>query len=382
MHITFVLPYAGLQGGVRVVAIYADRLRKRGHQVTVVSTPEHIRLRSRVKALALRAMGTSLRGESSYLDGLGLDHRVLERVREVTDADVPDADVVIATYYTTAYGVQRLSPAKGAKAIFIQNYEVPLGAVNPRLDATWRMPMHKITISNWLVALARDRFGDADVSHVPNSVDMKQFDAPPRGRQQVPTIGMLYSNFSLKGCRTSLSAFARIAKAMPAARMVSFGAEHPDFRLALPRGAEFHYRPRQDALARIYASCDVWMCGSNVEGFHLPPLEAMACRCPVVSTRVGGPLDIVEDGVNGYLVDVGDIDALAERALRVLSADANRWQSMSDAAYRTATRFSWDDATDLFEAALRTAIRRSERGELRPNHHHASPREACREILT
>ena len=57
MRITFVLPYAGLQGGVRVVSIYADRLRKRGHRVTVISSPLQTRLRSRAKALALRLRG-------------------------------------------------------------------------------------------------------------------------------------------------------------------------------------------------------------------------------------------------------------------------------------------------------------------------------------
>ncbi|HEY9598179.1 MAG TPA: glycosyltransferase family 1 protein, partial [Cyanophyceae cyanobacterium] len=39
MKITFVLPFAGLSGGIRVVAIYAERLRKRGHDVLVVSLP-------------------------------------------------------------------------------------------------------------------------------------------------------------------------------------------------------------------------------------------------------------------------------------------------------------------------------------------------------
>jgi glycosyltransferase involved in cell wall biosynthesis len=258
-----------------------------------------------------------------------------------------------------------LSPSKGAKAIFIQNYEVPEGRTNARLDATWRMPMHKITISRWLVELARDRFEDRNVSHVPNSVDTDQFHAPPRCKNAVPTVGMLYSTFSLKGCRTSLDALKRVAAVMPALRLLSFGAERPDFRLPLPRRAEFHFRPAQHELRSLYAQCDVWLCGSNIEGFHLPPLEAMACRCPVVSTRVGGPADIVEEGVNGHLVNVKDPAALAERALRVLNLSDEAWQSMSCAALRTATRFTWDDATDLFERALQAAIERARRGDWR-----------------
>jgi len=93
-------------------------------------------------------------------------------------------------------------------------------------------------------------------------------------------------------------------------------------------------------------------------------LEAMACRCPVVSTRVGGPMDIIEEGVNGHLVELGDEGALADRVLRVLHLPQEKWIEMSETAYRTATRYTWDDATDLFEKALELAIKRGGRGEL------------------
>ena len=362
MRVTFVLPFAGLQGGVRVVATYAERLMRRGHEVLVVSTPPEVSLRSRMKSL-LRGRGWRPDAEPSYFDGTGIEHRVLEQIRPVVDADLPDADVVVATFYTTAYGVQHLSPAKGAKAIFIQNYEVGEGEVNSKLDATWRMPMHKITISKWLVQMAWERFSDSVVSHVPNSVDLAQFHAPPREKSSSPTIGMLYSSYSLKGCVTSLKALRRVAAAVPSLRLVSFGAEQPDFRLRLPHYTEFHYRPPQHVLKNLYSQCDVWLCGSNVEGFHLPPLEAMACRCPVVSTQVGGPMDIIEDGINGHLVEVRDVEALADRVLRVLNLPQEEWKQMSEAAYRTATGYTWEDATDLFEQALQVAIERNRRGE-------------------
>ncbi len=363
MKITFVLPYAGLQGGIRVIAYHAERLARRGHEVRLISTPQPSSIRRSVKSLLL---GKGIpRAEPSYVDQLDLPHRVLDSIRPVTDADVEDGDVVVATFYTTARGVLQLAPSKGAKAIFIQSYEVEEGRPNPMLDESWRMPMHKITISNWLVQLARDKFGDTCVSHVPNSVDLQQFFAPPRTRGQHPTVGLLYATWSLKGCRTSLAALKEVAAVLPSLRLVSFGAEPLDFRLPLPGFAEFHYRPAQDQLRELYARCDVWLCGSLVEGFHLPPLEAMACRCPVVSTRVGGPLDIVENGVNGYLVDLKDERALAARMLQVLTLAPGDWQRMSEAAYRTATRYTWDDATDLFEAALLQAVERTRRGDFR-----------------
>ncbi len=366
MKVTFVLPFAGLQGGIRVIAIYAHRLRKRGHEVTVVSIPFSMPWRRKVKSLLLGRGWPKTQSEGSHFDGVGVTHRVLEKDRPLVDSDVPDADVVVATYYPMAYSVLNLSRAKGAKAFFIQNYEMEDGKPNPKLDATWRMPMHKIVITKWLVKIAQEKFADPIVSLVPNSVDLDQFNAPPRGKRSVPTVGLLYATSWMKGCRTSLEALKQVARALPSLRLISFGAEHPGFDLRLPPYAEFHYRPPQEKLRELYAQCDVWLCGSAREGFGLPPLEAMACRCPVVSTRVAGPLDFIEEGVNGHLVHIGDVNGLADRLMDVLNLGQEDWTKMSDAAYGTATRFTWDDATDLFEKALELAIERDRCGEFPP----------------
>jgi glycosyltransferase involved in cell wall biosynthesis len=277
--------------------------------------------------------------------------------RPVRDRDVPDGDVVLATWWETAEWVAALSPAKGAKAHFIQHDEKRfLGVPEERAAATWRLPMQKITISKWLVDLARDTYGDRDVVHVPNSVDTDQFNAPPRGRQGVPTVGLLYSTTPFKGCDISLEALRRVAERFPDLRVIAFGAEPVSPDLPLPLNAEFHRRPAQSAIKNLYARCDLWLCGSNSEGFHLPPLEAMACRCPVVSTRVGGSLDVIEEGVNGHLVATGDSAGLAQRIIEVLSLPDAGWLAMSDAALRTARQYSWDDATARLEKALQKAI--------------------------
>jgi glycosyltransferase involved in cell wall biosynthesis len=67
-------------------------------------------------------------------------------------------------------------------------------------------------------------------------------------------------------------------------------------------------------------------------------------------------VDLIESGLNGYLVPVGDWEALGERMVDVLSMDESKWRDMSDAALATATRYTWDDATDLLEAALRKVV--------------------------
>jgi glycosyltransferase involved in cell wall biosynthesis len=358
LRVTFVLPYAALTGGNRVLAIYADRLQRRGHEVAVVSIPRLRPTLSRKFKSLVRGKGwpKDPASESSFFDGIAASHRVIDSVRPVVDADVPDGDVVLATFWRTAPWVAALSPNKGAKAILLQGYEESPGRWNPEMDAAWRLPLHKIVISKWLVDLARDRFGDQNVHHVPNSVDTKQFHAKTRGKRETPTVGMLYATLHLKGIDVSLAALDRVREKVPNLRVVAFGAEQISPELPLPDWVEFHYRPAQVDIPKLYGTCDAWLCGSRQEGFHLPPLEAMACGCPVVSTRIGGPLDTVEQGVNGFLVDVEDSVGLAERLFEILTLPDSEWRKFSDAALATASSYTWDDATTLLESALRDVI--------------------------
>jgi glycosyltransferase involved in cell wall biosynthesis len=354
MRVTFVLPQVTLSGGIRVLAIYADRLHRRGHDVTVVSVPPVRRsLLAKLRSL-VRGKGwpKNYPPEPSYFDDIAVPHRVLRTARPVVDDDVPDADVVLATFWRTAPWVAALSPSKGAKAFLLQGYETSPGSEDPAIDAAWRLPLPKIVISKWMVKLAQDRFGDSDVYLVLNSVNTNQFYAPPRRKQAVPTVGMLYSTLHLKGIDVALTALQQLRKQIGNLKLVAFSVQPVSAQLPLPDWCEFHYRPPQDTIRHIYAKCDVWLCASRREGFHLPPLEAMACRCPVVSTRVGGPLDTVRNGVNGYLVEIEDASGLAMRLGTILELSDIEWRRMSDAALDTASSYTWDDATDLLEEIL------------------------------
>lgn len=358
MKITFVLPHAGMAGGIRVLAIYAEILQRRGHSVAVFSLPKRKKsFRARLRYLLTgRWAEFADRSASSHFDSCTVPHYVLDRIRPVVDADLPDADVVVATFWATGPWVAGLSGSKGEKAIFLQGYETSPGQERPEIDAVWRLPLRKIVISSWMSELARERFGDHNALLVPNGVDCRQFDVPRRGRRAIPTVGFLYSTLHLKGVDVTVKAIDLVRQRFKDLRVVVFGAERVSPDLQLPGNAEFHLLPAQSHIPNLYASCDVWLCGSRREGFHLPPLEAMACRCPVVSTKVGGPLDTIVDGENGYLVDVDDTESLGRRVIDVLSLSDSEWQTMSDAARATAVLRNWEDAATRFEDALRQIV--------------------------
>ncbi len=73
----------------------------------------------------------------------------------------------------------------------------------------------------------------------------------------------------------------------------------------------------QEDVARFFAVFDAFVLSSVNEGTPVVAIEALAAARPVVATRVGGVPDVVTDGVDGFLVEQGDVDALAERLARL-----------------------------------------------------------------
>jgi glycosyltransferase involved in cell wall biosynthesis len=274
------------------------------------------------------------------------------------DADLPDADVVIATWWETAEWVANLSPEKGAKAYYVQHYELFNYLPKERVEATYRLPLHKITVANWLVDLLKTRYNDHHISLVPPSVDTKQFYAAKRGKQKSPTIGMMYSGTHWKGTDIALKAISLATERIPDLRLVAFGTgrdAYPD--MPLPANAIFEPDPTQQQLREFYAACDAWLFSSRYEAVGLPILEAMACRTPVIGTPAGiGPEMLTNNA--GILVKQEDPADMARAIEQVCRLSESEWQAMSDAAHNKICSYSWDDAAALFEAALYTAIER------------------------
>ena len=366
MRITFISPTVSLAGGIRVVVIYAQALVGMGHIVRIISPPpQSMPPRRRLKSWILgNGRLNDLRPSMSHLDGSGLDHHVLDRWRPVTDVDVPDGDLVIATWWETAEWVNALSPNKGAKVYFIQHHEIFPHLPVERCEATYRMPLHKIVVARWLQQVMRTRYSDEIVDVVPNSVDRSQFFSADRNKQSTPTVGVLYSTAPFKGLDVALSALQITRKKFPDLRILSFGSQQPNDKLALPKGTEFFFCPPQDQIRNLYSDCDLWITASRSEGFNLPAMEAMACRTPVVSTRTGWPEEAIKTGINGVLADVDDQIGLAKGAQWVLSQTDEDWRRLSSNAYATVESSSWQASAEMFEGALKKACRRSARGEI------------------
>lgn len=76
---------------------------------------------------------------------------------------------------------------------------------------------------------------------------------------------------------------------------------------------------KQENLAELYSISDLKLLLSEKESFGLVLIEAMACGVPTIGTNVGGIPEVIEDGVDGYICELGDIKDIANKAINVLS---------------------------------------------------------------
>ncbi len=365
MRISFLLPVVNMSGGIKVAAIYAKFLADKGHEVLLVSPPEGSQpFRQKLKSFLKGKGWPQVKADDGHLQDLGLSHYELETHRPIVDKDLPDADVVIATWWETAEWVNNLSPSKGAKVYFIQHYEKFDFVPQERCDASYTLPLHKIVIAKWLLKLMQHKFGDHHVDLVPNSVDKKQFYADERSKQTCPTIGFLYAFTHFKGVDITLQVIKKLKECVPNLRVISFGSYMPNDFPMWDDTIEFYYSPAQDKIGDIYAQCDVWITASRTEGFNLPAMEAMACRTPVVSTKAGWPEEAVVNDFNGFLTEVDDIDGLVLACKKILLSSNDVWKTYSHNAYKTLENSSWQASSDMFEAALYRACERTKNGEL------------------
>ena len=185
-------------------------------------------------------------------------------------------------------------------------------------------------------------------TRVPNEAQRAQW--APNGEP----ILMHLSNFRpVKRITDAIEIFAIVRAKMPA-KLVLIG-DGPD------RGAaeylvrkkrlqkDVFFLGKQNAVYEKLSSADLFLLPSQLESFGLAALEAMACEVPVVATNVGGIPEVVTHGVDGYLVEPGDVKAAGQYALDILSR-ADRGREMGQLARINAkSKFCANDVIPRYE---------------------------------
>ena len=116
---------------------------------------------------------------------------------------------------------------------------------------------------------------------------------------------------------------------------------------------ELVVNPPQAEIPRLYATSDLLLFTSWYEGFGLPPLEAMACAIPVVTTDCGGVRAFIKPGENCLSAEPGDIASLAA-AVNYLLGNEDARAHLGARGRETALQFDWVNVAQLTEELFLT----------------------------
>lgn len=205
----------------------------------------------------------------------------------------------------------------------------------------------------------------AAVRVVPDGFDAAAFLARPKSNWRfegrvVLSLGGIQRR---KGQLDLVEAAARLAPEFPDLVVALCGpVTDPEYAAEVERriaerglGGRVRLLGFQEDVAGLLAHAELLVQPSHSEGFGLAALEAMAMGKPVVATRCGGFEEIVEDGISGLLVPVGDPDALAN-AVRAILSDPDRAAALGRAAVLRSRAFGLEATARKTEAVYRDVL--------------------------
>jgi N-acetyl-alpha-D-glucosaminyl L-malate synthase BshA len=172
------------------------------------------------------------------------------------------------------------------------------------------------------------------------------------------------SNFRpVKRAVDAVEVFSRVAEQVPA-RLLMVG-DGPDRSQAewLARRKNIqervHFLGKQASVNDLLPLADLMLMPSEMESFGLVALEAMACKVPTIATAVGGIPELIEDGLNGRLFPVGEVEAMAAAAIDLLGDNAKH-AAMAEAGRKTAQqRFCASKIIPLYEGYYERVLERA-----------------------
>lgn len=173
----------------------------------------------------------------------------------------------------------------------------------------------------------------------PSTSTAKRDEFAPNGERILAHV----SNFrAVKRIPDLIGIFNRVAREIPA-RLLLIG-DGPEVSRAMELTAELGlsdkliYLGSQNNVESLLPVADLFLIPTDTESFGLASLEALSCGVPVIGTKLGGLPEVVVDGECGYLEELGDVEAMAGKALKLLR-DQDLLEQFKENARRRAVEF-------------------------------------------
>lgn len=354
MRIDFIVPSAGNSGGMQVIFKYAYELEKRGHIVNVyMPIVPYVLKRLNFFHKYLYIVPRIVLNIYRYKI-LNKSNKVCDKVHwkpvwKINDNCISDADVVIATAWPTAFDVARLSPEKGKKYYFIQDYEI--WDDKEKGEDSYRLNLRKIVIADWIkTKIAALGVDISDIITINNGIDFSLYDknrhynSPEKFR-----FLMLDHHLEKKGVKYGVQVYERVKKQYPGVSLKMFGLHRSE---NVPDDVDFYENPSRETIVDLYNSSDIFIFPSIEEGWGLTVVEAMASGCSVVGTNVGCLSDVGIHGNNCLKSKPKDISEMVTN-IELLMNDDKLYKHICKEGKQTVRNLDWNISIDKFEVTLR-----------------------------
>jgi glycosyltransferase involved in cell wall biosynthesis len=207
---------------------------------------------------------------------------------------------------------------------------------------------------------------------IPNGVDIAEFHSRPNGSFNEDYLLFVGRLVPQKGVEVLLKAFGIVLRRCPEMRLIIVGdgdlelyLKRVSCCLGFPQRVSFIGWQTGQALVDLYQRALLVVMSSYYEPFGIVALEAMACGCPVIASRLGGLQEIIQDGVQGYLTPSGDYMRIAQRVVDLILHPDHR-RRMSKAATERAAQFSWkrigETVLSMYERTLENSVNTQKMG--------------------
>jgi L-malate glycosyltransferase len=372
--------YASVGGSGIIATELGKMLAARGHAVHLLSSDTPFRLSDYQPGLVFHRVETPtypLFREPQYL--LSLTNKIVQVSRD-HELDIVHAHYAIP-HATAAYlARQILASGHGGHVprviTTLHGTDITLLGNDPSYSETVAFCIEQSDgVTAVSESLRRDTVRELGIRReirvIPNFLDcsvIHRREVPDLRARLTPdgeALVIHMSNFRpVKRVPVVVEVFARVRQECRA-RLLMVG-DGPDLgeagRVARAHGIHDHvtFLGEQDQIVPLLSAADVFLLPSAQESFGLAALEAMACEVPVVTSRVGGLPEVIEDGVTGFMHPLEDLDGMAASIVRLLTDDDLR-RRMGKAACAVAhERFCDDRVVPIYEQYYEeTAARRS-----------------------
>lgn len=320
LHIVYTMTHTGVSGGAKIIFEQANRLKRLGAKVTIVAHFDN---------------PAWFPVEADYIQ-IPFD---LELAK-----GIPDCDLIVATYWDH---IQACIETGIAPVVYFEqgdfhlfDYAIMNQTLKNFIQKQFQLPPFIYTVSQSAARLIQTVYG-REAQVFPNAIDEHVFTA--EGEKETgerPYVLMMgRESTAFKGLSYILDAFEKVKDEF-GLDLYWITPESPSEEMK-QRVAKFFVSPSQEKIASLYRGASLFVSGSLYESFSLPPLEAMACGCPVVTTDNEGVMEYAEHQVNALICRMKDSEDMAQKIKELLSNSSLK-EKLIQNGFKTARRYNWN----------------------------------------